>query len=228
MTNITPTPHLFMKMDAHHRVMISLVAGVVTFLVVSPSLSLPSALLFAWMGFALIAIILMWITILSSHPREVQKIAKLQDSSRAMISAMVIIASVFSLLAVYFLLRSAKGHSQNVNDHILLSITAVFVSWWLVHTIFTLRYAHMYYDTSHDDGTPKPGGGLDFPGNEHPDYMDFVYFAFVIGMTFQVSDVEISAKHIRRLAWLHGLISFIFNTTIVALGINVISGLVSS
>ena len=228
MTNITPTPHLFMRMDAHHRVMISLVAGVVTFLLVYPTVSLPSALLFAWMGFALFAIILMWITILSSHPREVQKIAKLQDSSRSMISAIVIIASVFSLLAVYFLLKSAKGHSQNVNDHILLSITAVFISWWLVHTIFTFRYAHMYYDITHDDGTPRPGGGLDFPEDEHPDYMDFVYFAFVIGMTFQVSDIEISAKAIRRLAWLHGLISFIFNTTIVALGINVISGLVSA
>ncbi|MBS1531961.1 MAG: DUF1345 domain-containing protein [Bacteroidetes bacterium] len=228
MTNINPNPHLFMKMDAHHRAMISLVAGVITFLLAYPRLSLPSALLFAWMGFALIAIILMWITIVSSHPREVQKIARLQDSSRTMIFAIVIIASVFSLLAVYFLLKSAKGHSQNMSDHILLSITAVFVSWWLVHTIFTLRYAHMYYDVAHDDGTPKTGGGLDFPEDEHPDYMDFVYFAFVIGMTFQVSDVEISAKPIRRLAWLHGLISFIFNTAIVALGINIISGLVSS
>jgi uncharacterized membrane protein len=228
MTDINPNPHMFMKMDAHHRVMISLVAGVIVFLLASPALTLPSALLFAWMGFALVAIILMWITILSSHPREVQKIAKLQDSSRAMIFAIVIIASIFSLLAVYFLLKSAKGHTKNMNDHILLSIAAVFISWWLVHTIFTLRYAHMYYDTSRDDGSPKPGGGLDFPEDEHPDYMDFVYFAFVIGMTFQVSDVEISAKPIRRLAWLHGLISFIFNTAIVALGINVISGLVSS
>lgn len=228
MTNITPNPHIFMKMDAHHRVMLSLAVAAIVFFLAYPSVSLPTTLLFTWMAFALVAIILMWITILSSHPKEVQRIAKLQDSSRAMIFGFVLTASMASLLAVYFLLKSAKGHSQHVNDHILLSITAVFVSWWLVHTIFTLRYAHMYYDKGRDDGTPKPGGGLDFPEDEHPDYMDFVYFSFVIGMTFQVSDVEISAKPIRRLAWLHGLISFIFNTAIVALGINIISGLVSS
>jgi uncharacterized membrane protein len=180
------------------------------------------------MSFALCAILLMWITVLSSHPREVRKIAKLQDSSRAMIFGFVIVAAIISLAAVYFLLKSAKAHDgTSVNGHILLSITAVFVSWWLVQTIFTMRYAHLYYDTDHDDGTPRKGGGLQFPDELEPDYMDFVYFSFVIGMTFQVSDVGITSRGIRRLAWLHGLISFIFNTAIVALSINVISGLVS-
>lgn len=217
-----------MRMDAHHRVMISLVAAIVTAFATFPSVSWPTAILLTWMVFSLAAIILMWITILSSHPKEVQRIAKLQDSSRAMIFGFVLTASIASLLAVYFLLKSAKGHSQHESDHILLSITAVFVSWWLVHTIFTMRYAHMYYDTSKDDGTPRKGGGLQFPDDGLPDYLDFVYFSFVIGMTFQVSDVEISSKQIRRIAWQHGLISFIFNTAIVALSINVISGLVSS
>ena len=109
----------------------------------------------------------------------------------------------------------------------MLAIGAVFISWWLVHTIFTMRYAHMYYDTDTDDGKPKEVGGLQFPDETEPDYLDFVYFSFVIGMTFQVSDVEISSREIRRLAWLHGLLSFGFNTAIVALSINVISGLVA-
>ncbi|MGZ3944298.1 MAG: DUF1345 domain-containing protein [Mucilaginibacter sp.] len=228
MTNINPTPHLFMRMDAHHRVMISLVVAAIVFPLTYSTVSLPSTILITWMAFALSAILLIWITILSSHPREVQRIAKLQDSSRAMLFGFVITASMVSLLAVYFLLKSAKGHTANVSGHILLAMAAVFVSWWLVHTIFTMRYAHMYYDTVADDGTPKKGGGLQFPDETQPDYLDFVYFSFVIGMTFQVSDVEISSRHIRRLAWLHGLISFIFNTAIVALSINVISGLVSS
>jgi uncharacterized membrane protein len=223
-----PTPHLFMRMDAHHRLYISLVVCALVFLLIFHVYSAPTVILITWMSFALISILLMWITILSSHPREVQKIARLQDSSRAMIFGFAITASVISLLAVYFLLKSAKGHAVNVDRHILLAIAAVFVSWWLVHTVFTLRYAHMYYDTARDDGTPKKGGGLQFPDETQPDYMDFVYFSFVIGMTFQVSDVEISSRRIRRLAWLHGLISFIFNTTIVALSINVISGLASS
>ncbi|MGZ4001637.1 MAG: DUF1345 domain-containing protein, partial [Mucilaginibacter sp.] len=111
--------------------------------------------------------------------------------------------------------------------HILLSICAVIVSWWHVHTVFTMRYAHLYYDTNCDDGSARKGGGLQFPGADEPDYLDFVYFSFVLGMTFQVSDVEISSRQIRRLAWVHSLISFAFNTAIVALSINIISGLVS-
>jgi uncharacterized membrane protein len=105
-------------------------------------------------------------------------------------------------------------------------MTAVVVSWWLVHTVFTMRYAHLFYTVT--DGHRTPTGGLEFPGDDkEPDYLDFVYFSFVIGMTFQVSDVEISSKQIRRLAWAHGLIAFAFNTAIEALSINVISGLVS-
>jgi uncharacterized membrane protein len=159
---------------------------------------------------------------------EVKKIAKLQDSSRYLLFLFVITASVVSLVSIIFLLKSSKGHSQSdVTSHVLLAMAAVIVSWTLVHTIFTMRYAHLYYDTDTDDGQPRKGGGLQFPDELEPDYLDFAYFSFVIGMTFQVSDVEISSRLIRRHALVHSLISFAFNTTIVALSINVISGLVS-
>lgn len=226
--SITPKPHLFMRMDAQHRLMIGLVVGLIALFITYGRFSTPTTILVTWMSFALSVIIMIWIAFLSSHPRDVRKIAKLQDSSRVMLFAFSIVAAVVSLGAVYYLLKSAKGHSDNAGGHILLAITAVFVSWWLVHTIFTTRYAHIYYDTNKDDGSPRKGGGLQFPDECEPDYLDFVYFSFVIGMTFQVSDVEISSRQIRRLAWLHGLISFIFNTAIVALSINIISGLVSS
>jgi uncharacterized membrane protein len=224
---LTPKPHLFLRMDAQHRLFISLGVSAIVLFFSWNKFSTPSVILLTWMAFAMSVIILIWITFVTSHPREVRKIAKLQDSSRAMIFAFVIVGSVVSLSAVYFLLKSVKDHKTDLNGHILLAITAVFVSWWLVHTIFTTRYAHMYYDTDKDDGSPRKGGGLQFPDENEPDYLDFVYFSFVIGMTFQVSDVEISSRGIRRLAWLHGLISFIFNTAIVALSINIISGLVS-
>lgn len=168
-----------------------------------------------------------WIIIATSHPREVRKIAKLQDSSRTIIFLFVIGASIASMGAIIFLLKSAKGHSNSTNGHIVLAICAVVVSWWLVHTIFTLLYAHLYYDTDTDDGKKLEVGGLDFPGNEEPDYLDFVYFSFVIGMTFQVSDVVITSRKIRRFALMHALLSFAFNTVILALSINVISGMVS-
>ena len=228
MTTPITKPHLFMRMDAQHRFMVGLLVSAIILPMVYGQFSAPSVILITWMAFSLTVIVMVWITFLSSHPREVRKIAKLQDWSRTMLFAFVITAAVISLAAVYFLLKSAKAHNKNVLGHILLAIAAVFVSWWLVHTIFTTRYAHMYYDADKDDGSPRKGGGLNFPDECDPDYLDFVYFSFVIGMTFQVSDVEISSRQIRRLAWLHGLISFIFNTAIVALSINVISGLVSS
>jgi uncharacterized membrane protein len=170
-----------------------------------------------------------WTIILSSHPREVRKIARLQDSSRTVLFLFVIVAAVISLGAILFLLTSTKGHGEKtITTHILLAMGSVFVSWWLVHTIFALRYAHLYCDIDTDEGETRPGGGLQFPGGNEPDYLDFIYFSFVIGMTFQVSDVEISSRQIRRLAWMHGLISFAFNTAIVALSINIISTLISS
>jgi uncharacterized membrane protein len=91
-----------------------------------------------------------------------------------------------------------------------------------------LRYAHFYYCDmdGNDEGKVLKPGGLEFPGDDEPDYLDFAYFSFVIGMTFQVSDVQITSKRIRRLSLMHAILSFAFNTIIVALSINIISGLI--
>jgi uncharacterized membrane protein len=215
----------FFSFDAHHRMVISFGVALIAFLFTRTKLSWPAASLITWVAFALAVIIMDWIIILNAHPKEIRKIAKLQDSSRTLIFLFVIFSSVISLAAILFLLKATKGQpAADVTGHILLALASVIASWWLVHTLFTMRYAHMFYDTDTDDGGSSDVGGLQFPGDEkEPDYLDFVYFSFVIGMTFQVSDVEISDKHIRRLAWLHGLISFAFNTSIIALSINVLS-----
>ena len=97
-------------------------------------------------------------------------------------------------------------------------------SWFLIHTIFTLRYAHIFYG----DNEERPhthAAGLKFPGDKNPDYFDFAYFAFVLGMTFQVSDVQITSNKLRRMAMWHGLLSFGYNTIMIALTINLIAGL---
>jgi len=218
----------FFRLDAHYRVMIALLAAAIAFFISREANSTPTTILIVWITFAMTVIIMNWIIILTSHPREVRRIAKLQDSSRAVLFLFVLVAAIASLGAIVFLLQSTKEHhNAHVTGNILLAMASVVVSWWLVHTIFTLRYAHMYYDTDTDDGGKKPFGGLDFPNKElEPDYLDFVYFSFVIGMTFQVSDVTISARDIRRQALLHALISFVFNTTIVALSINIISSMI--
>jgi uncharacterized membrane protein len=225
--NIQPDKRIFFRLDAHYRLLISLAAAIITFFCLYNKHSLPAVILFTWISFASTIILMDWIIILSSHPREVRKIAKLQDSSRTFLFLFVIAASIASFGAIVFLLKSSKGHSADVGSHILLAIIGVIVSWWLLHTIFALRYAHLYYDLTKDDGTERNGGGLEFPGNEEPDYLDFVYFSFVLGMTFQVSDVVITSKSVRRLATMHGLLSFGYNTAILALSINVISGMVA-
>jgi uncharacterized membrane protein len=222
------TKNILYRIDAHHRLMIAVLVSITVFIISFKNLSGPELALTTWISCALTIILFNWIIILGSHPREVKKIAKLQDSSRAFLFGFIVLASVVSLVAIVFLLKESKGLSEvQRNGHILLAITAVFISWWLVHTIFSLRYAHMFYDTDTDDGGKRPGGGLDFPDTKEPDYLDFMYFGFVVGMTFQVSDVQITDRSIRRLCLLHGLISFAFNTAIVALSINVISGMVS-
>jgi uncharacterized membrane protein len=220
--------NLLFRIDAQHRLLIAVIVGAIVFTVAYPSLTPPELALTTWIGAALTIILLNWITILGTHPREVKKIAKLQDSSRALLFGFIITAAVVSLVAIIFLLKESKSLSEvQRNGHILLAIAAVFVSWWLVHTIFSLRYAHLYYDVDTDDGGTRQGGGLDFPDTKEPDYLDFMYFGFVVGMTFQVSDVVITSRRLRRLCLLHALIAFAFNTAIVALSINVISGMVS-
>jgi uncharacterized membrane protein len=206
---------------------ISFGVALIAFFLVRTQFSIPAVALITWVAFALAIIIMDWIIILNAHPREIRKIAKLQDSSRLLIFLFVIVSSIISLGAILFLLKSTKSLPEaDVTGHILLAMASVIVSWWLVHTLFTMRYAHMYYDTDTDDGNTTPVGGLEFPEEKEPDYLDFVYFSFVIGMTFQVSDVEISDRHIRRLAWMHGLIAFAFNTAIVALSINIVSSMI--
>lgn len=215
----------FFRFDAHYRMVISLALAVTAFLLTHAKLSWPATSLVTWISFALAIVIMDWIIILNAHPKEIRKIAKLQDSSRTLIFLFVIVASLISLGAILFLLKGTKGQAgADVTGHILLAMASVIVSWWLVHTLFTMRYAHLYYNAI--DGETTPVGGLQFPDETEPDYLDFVYFSFVIGMTFQVSDVEVSERPIRRLVLMHGLISFAFNTAIVALSINVVSSLV--
>jgi uncharacterized membrane protein len=226
---INTDKRFFFRLDAHYRVMIALAVSAIVFFCLNGKLTTPALILVVWIGCALTIILLNWIIIFSSHPREVRKIAKLQDSSLTFIFIFITAASVASLGAIVYLLKSTKGLADTAkNEHILLAIGAVIISWFLLHTIYTLRYAHLYYDPDTDtDGSTKAIGGLQFPGREEPDYLDFVYFSFIVGMTFQVSDVNITSRRIRRVCIMHALLSFAFNTAILALSINVVSGMVS-
>jgi uncharacterized membrane protein len=184
--NIKPDKRFFFRLDAHYRLLIALAVSVITFFCFHNSVKTPALILVCWIGCALTIILLNWIIIFSSHPREVRAIARLQDSSLTFLFLFITTAAVVSLGAIVYLLKSTKGLPDVAkNEHILLAITAVIISWWLLHTIYTLRYAHLYYDTDTDiDGINKAAGGLQFPGKDEPDYLDFVYFSFIVGMAF--------------------------------------------
>jgi len=222
----------FEKIDGKYRVYFSLLIALIVYFGTrkqAPSISF----MFTSIAFSGTFLIFSWIVILSSHPRGLRNLAGEQDTSRTLIFLFVLFAALISVFAIIALLQQAPNASKTgLTRQILLAAAAVFCSWTLIHTLFTLRYAHLYYtypneDTKgHSKNDSNSEGGLDFPGTKMPDYLDFAYFSFVLGMTFQVSDVEITSASIRRLALLHGFLSFVYNTIIIALSINIISGVI--
>lgn len=141
-----------------------------------------------------------------------------QDEGQFAILVLIVAAALASLAAIFALLGTSAGpHAGRQPLHLVLATLTIVLSWAFIHTIFALHYAHEFYD---ENG--GRGGGLAFPGNgDAPDYWDFVYFAFVIGMTSQVSDVGVTSRRIRRTVAAHGVVSFVFNVALLALAVNI-------
>ncbi len=209
--------------DAHHRFLVAAVLAALVFAGLAGRVSMVTHIFAAWDCFSFCILVLAWVRIVSADPRKARESARLQDSSYTAIFVFVVASAGASLLVLGILLgASAKDLSKGMlTEHILLSAATVACSWSLVHTVFALRYAHLFYNKSK---FPRCEG-LAFPDEKEPDYLDFAYFSFVIGMTFQVSDVQVTSRAIRRLALVHGIVSFAFNMVILALMVNVISGL---
>ena len=146
-----------------------------------------------------------------------RKRAQLQDEGKWVVLGASLIIAVVVMAALYLELRAGKDKS--VGDALLAGST-IFLSWMFLASIFSQQYAHSFYlEPDCKDG------GLLFPGTHEPDYWDFMYFSVVLSMTFQVSDVQITSRSIRRLALLHGVVAFVFNVTIIAITVNVMAGI---
>jgi uncharacterized membrane protein len=137
------------------------------------------------------------------------------------ITLAVVIVSFVAVSSEFSAIKSTA--SERRGWVVALVAVTLFLSWLMTHVTFAFRYAHEFY--ARDAGGPDVDRGLDFPHEKEPDYLDFLYFALVIGMTFQVSDVQITSRKLRRVAALHGLLSFLFNTVIVAFTVNIAAGL---
>lgn len=216
------------KLDSRHRLGLSLFASLCVWFALRGRVQTSTQFIVTWDVFALCLIILAWLTIMLTPPHKIRARAQEQDVSRTVIFSFVILAACAGLFSVGFLFLANKSvqHPHFVVD-LLISLVAVVSAWLLVHTVFGLRYAHIFYgDPDGPSGPQQHAGGLVFPGDRMPDYMDFAYFSFVIGMTFQVSDVQITSRGFRQLVLLHGILSFAFNTVILALTVNTVSTLI--
>jgi uncharacterized membrane protein len=215
--------HLF---DANHRFVFACILAVMVFIGFH-KYGYAMQFVAAWDMFALTVLTLAWRVILTQDPYEVRREARFQDASAPFIFIITISAAAMSLFAVIILLGTVKNlPSTEFAEHMFLSLSAIASSWLLVHTIFSIHYARLYYIDAPKKKRDAIEGGLVFPGDENPDYIDFAYFSFVIGMTSQVSDVQISSKILRRMATVHGIISFAFNTAILAMFVNIVASLI--
>ncbi len=198
---------------ARPRTFFAVALGIVAFFLLPPSLRLVTRLLIGWDSFVAVYIVLVFIMMGRSTLATIRRMAALQDDGRYLIPLLTALGAFASLAAIVFEL----GQANHKPVELVFATLTVALSWAAVHTGFALHYAHEYYRGN------KPGG-LQFPSGDkedHADYWDFVYFSFVIGMTAQVSDVGITEKTIRRIATVHGIISFVFNTALLALMVNI-------
>ena len=193
---------------------VGLVVGLVAMLTTRPSFG-PSL---AWDGVAITFIALKWWDVRRLDAEQTRAFAKFEDASRLLDEALVLVAASVSLVTVALVLSySAEVAPAERILRTVLGIVSVVLGWAVVHTVYTLRYARMYYT--------EPVGGIDFNSDEPPRYVDFAYVAFGIGMAFQVADTNLTSRWFRSVVLRHALLSFMFATVILATTINLVAGL---
>jgi uncharacterized membrane protein len=204
---------------ARPRAFIAIALGLVAFLVLPHSMRPVTRVLIGWDVFVALYLALVYVMMMRSGPRHVRRNAVLQDDGRFLIPVFTAVGAFAGIAAIVFEL----GASQRGLSHLALAILTIALSWATVHTAFALHYAHGYYRGANPGGLQFPSGNQ----SDRADYWDFVYFSFVIGMTAQVSDVGITDKAIRHTVTVHGIISFVYNTALLALMVNIAASAIS-
>jgi uncharacterized membrane protein len=192
------------------RLLASIALGLLTLMLLPQQLRWTTRALIAWDVTVVLYLLASFATALRAPISHIRSHAIAADDGRFAILALTAGAALASILAIIVELGASGRGTQQV----ALAIVTIALSWTMVHIIFAFHYAHDYY-------RPHTPGGLKFPDEDKPDYWDFIYFSFVIGMTAQVSDVAITDRTMRRTATAHGIISFVFNTALLALMVNI-------
>jgi len=208
-------PWIVRFLHFHVRLVIAIAIGIAAHLVLPGSWSWVTRMLVGWdagMVSYLGAVAVMMLRTADHAPQ--QRAATQEDEGAVAILILTVLAAAVSLGAIFAELAQVQSSDPTYGYHVAVAVGTVLLSWAFTHTIFALHYAYDFY------GEGQRAEGLKFPDDDQPDYWDFIYFAFVIGMTFQVSDVQVTNKGIRRLVTAHGMVSFLFNTTVIALMVN--------
>jgi uncharacterized membrane protein len=206
---------------AQTRALVAFASGLGAFGVATAFLPWQAAVMIGWS--VLSAVVVTWtlLAVWSLDGDGTAALATRADESRAVADVLLTSAAIASLVSIGFALVKA-AQSKGTPEAILtgLAIVTVVLSWAMVHVIYALHYAHLYYSAGEGDG-------IDFNSDPEPDYHDFAYVAFTIGMTFQVSDTDLTAKPIRRAALRHALLSYLFGVVVIAMAINGVAGLLN-
>ncbi len=213
-------------LDSHVRFGIALGVGVLTGFLLPNALRWETRLVVGYDAGVLALLALAWLTIIYATPHSIHANAWRQDLSRTVIFGLVLFCAVGGMGANLVTLATVKGdevsHLAKLG-HAAASAVAVLCSWSLTHTTFALHYARRYYQDVVRRAHVQAAGGLKFPNEGQPDYWDFAYYSFVIGMCFQVSDVSAVSRPMRRLTLAHSVLAFFFNTAVLALAVNVVT-----
>lgn len=204
------------------RLIYGFVAGVVSLAAPLPSSWYFRGLLGWCVGVAVYLALAWWLCV-KFDAASTRERAQAQDEPSVVLLLVLLTATGACVAAIGMLMLQSRELTGWVRaGHLILGVASLAGSWLFIQTIFTFRYAHRYYQEEKNDEPDGPG--LQFPGGLDPDYFDFLYYAHVVGMTSQVSDVQVTSREMRRLTMVHGVLSFGFNMLIVALSINVVAG----
>jgi len=200
---------------ARPRLFIAAALGLVVIALLPGNIRVATRMLIGWdIGVGTYLVLAYWL-FFRADPGHIKRRAALEDEGRFAVLVFVIAATLASIGAIVAELVQSSG-APRAHSQLLLAIGTIVLSWFFTHTIFALHYAYEYYAENR-----AADACIDFPGDEAPDYWDFLYFSFVIGMTAQVSDVAVKGKVVRRTALAHGIVSFLFNTALLALTVNI-------
>jgi uncharacterized membrane protein len=215
------------RLNAHRRLLLSLAVAVVVALLIPDTARIPVRLAFSWDIGVITFLAMTWHVVQICPAEKMQETVLANDQGRRGVLFLVLLSTAAAVSAIFFLLHKAKASdAEPPLIQVALAVLTIVCSWVVTHVMFALHYAHRYYRDDPDTPEKDATGGLKFPGDALPHYWDFIYFAFVIGMTSQVSDVQVTSRAMRHLVLWHGVLSFAFYTVVLALSINIVAGLI--